>query len=725
MGAERVPFAPLGIERSKSEERYWGSYLRIGFMVLAGESLGTLAYFRMSPSGAHRSALMAIASLAALLALGALPLTGRVARRTWRAQFSLGAAVLSGIVLALCAHLDGGLDSPLLFLLALPLAHAALGLRVRAVMVCAVVTVVDFALIAITDPSVSRSTGDLVVLSTFLAGIIALALGWAIGRVRLQRDEAGLWAQVALLTETDTLTGCLNHGAFFDRLAAEINRAMRHAESLCLLVADVDLFKAFNDAHGHAAGDDALAVVGTALRRGCRDFDVTGRVGGDEFAVVLPGTSLAGARRVAARLVQALERPGGLGITVSIGAAALDRAEPTAMRLFRDADTELYRAKANGRGCFASAPDHGATARHDGGAFGSDDARVQADVKRLLESVREAKTATAEAHAILDTLESSNSVGFAFISPDYRIIRINPVLAAVNGGLVEDQLGKTVAEVVPGLWPTLEPTYRSVLETGESFNDGEVVEALPSATGHQRYWLTNLSPVRASGVVIGICIVAIDITDRKELEQSQTALTQAVVEALAGTVELRDPYTAGHQEHVARIAVAIATELGRDAGEIHTISLAARIHDIGKLAVPVEILVRPGSLGKEEMALVRTHSRAGAAMLGRVGFPAPVREMVLQHHERLDGSGYPDGLRGDQISMGARIVAVADVVDAIASHRPYRPALGMDIALQEVQKGAGTLFDREVVAACLRLFGDGYLPVDGTARTTLQPTELR
>ena len=224
-------------------------------------------------------------------------------------------------------------------------------------------------------------------------------------------------------------------------------------------------------------------------------------------------------------------------------------------------------------------------------------------------------------------------------------------------------------------------------------------------------WLTNLNPVVVGGEVIGIAMVVVDITDRKELEDSKATLIRAVVSALSASVEMRDPYTAGHQERVARIAGAVASELHLEPDHIEAIELAARIHDIGKLSVPAELLARPGRLSEPEMAVVRMHTQAGFDLLNRVHFPERVAQMVFQHHERCDGSGYPRGLRGEQILLGSRIIAVADVVESMASSRPYRGALGLDAALDEIQRGNGTIYDGKVVEALLRVMESGLVRV--------------
>jgi len=207
-----------------------------------------------------------------------------------------------------------------------------------------------------------------------------------------------------------------------------------------------------------------------------------------------------------------------------------------------------------------------------------------------------------------------------------------------------------------------------------------------------------------------------DITEKRTAQKSlQDTLAKlrsslgAIIQIAQEIIGKRDLYTAGHQKRVADLAGAIATEMRLPEDHIDAIRMAAVIHDIGKIAVPVPILVKPGKLTKEEFALIKEHSRAGYEILKDIPSPGPIADIVLQHHERLDGSGYPQGLKGGQILQEARIIAVADVVEAIASDRPYRPARGIDTALDEIAQGKGRLYDPEAVDACLRLFREkGY-----------------
>ena len=184
--------------------------------------------------------------------------------------------------------------------------------------------------------------------------------------------------------------------------------------------------------------------------------------------------------------------------------------------------------------------------------------------------------------------------------------------------------------------------------------------------------------------------------------QAKQALT-ATVATLGATTELRDPYTAGHQRRVAELAGAIAAGLGWDAARIEMVTTAGLLHDVGKIVVPAEILSKPGRLSEIEMQIIRGHAAASAALIAGIEFGGPVAAIVNQHHERLDGSGYPQGLKGENILPEARILAVADVVEAMSSHRPYRPALGIEIALAEVREHAGEKYDADVVAACAPL----------------------
>lgn len=195
----------------------------------------------------------------------------------------------------------------------------------------------------------------------------------------------------------------------------------------------------------------------------------------------------------------------------------------------------------------------------------------------------------------------------------------------------------------------------------------------------------------------------------RESQQKYANVLEETILAISSTIEKRDPYTAGHQWRVSLMAVEIARELGLSEERIEGLRLGAMVHDIGKIYVPVDILTRPVALSDIEFSLIKTHPQVGNDIIKHVQFPWPVADMILQHHERMDGSGYPASLKGEDILLEARIISVADVVEATASHRPYRPALGLDVAMEEIRKGSGRIYDTEVAAACLRLFEEkGY-----------------
>ncbi|MBN2283846.1 MAG: PAS domain S-box protein, partial [Deltaproteobacteria bacterium] len=233
-------------------------------------------------------------------------------------------------------------------------------------------------------------------------------------------------------------------------------------------------------------------------------------------------------------------------------------------------------------------------------------------------------------------------------------------------------------------------------------------------SGEHRLMEASVSPIMNSGdKPVGFRGIARDVTERRrsaeELRKSYERLQltlEGVIYALASVVEIRDSYTADHQKRVAQLAVAIGEEMGLDRNHIEGLRLASVIHDIGKITVPAEILSKPGRLNETEFALVKSHPQAGYEILKGIEFPWPIADIVLQHHERLDGSGYSSGRKNDEILLEARILAVADVFEAIMSHRPYRPALGVDFAINELEQKKGIAFDRDAAEICISLFRD-------------------
>jgi PAS domain S-box-containing protein len=228
-----------------------------------------------------------------------------------------------------------------------------------------------------------------------------------------------------------------------------------------------------------------------------------------------------------------------------------------------------------------------------------------------------------------------------------------------------------------------------------------------------RLWVSiNMHAVRDDqGRIIYYQGINQDITEKKKIEDERRGNIErlrkslgATINAMAVTVETRDPYTAGHQRRVADLARAIATEMNLTSDQIDGVRMASTIHDIGKISIPSEILTKPTKLSDLEFNLIKTHPASGYNILKDIEFPWPIAQIVLEHHERIDGSGYPNGLKGEQILLESKIIAIADVVEAISSHRPYRPAHGIEVALDEITKNRSILFDPDLVDACLRLF---------------------
>lgn len=217
-------------------------------------------------------------------------------------------------------------------------------------------------------------------------------------------------------------------------------------------------------------------------------------------------------------------------------------------------------------------------------------------------------------------------------------------------------------------------------------------------------------PVKSMGTLHDITpFVQAERSAAKHAEEAKQALI-GTVSAVAKALEARDPYTAGHQARVATIAVRIAERLKLSPHRIEGISLGARIHDLGKIGVPAELLSKPTRLSDMEYGLIKSHAQSGAEILQDISFPWPIREIIAQHHERLDGSGYPNGLKGDEICFEARIVAVADVYEAMSAHRPYRASLGVDNAIAELQANKGVIYDETVVSALLEMIEEDPEP---------------
>lgn len=303
------------------------------------------------------------------------------------------------------------------------------------------------------------------------------------------------------------------------------------------------------------------------------------------------------------------------------------------------------------------------------------------------------------------------------VDKDLKVIMINDSFKAWcrELGLPADCDGRPIFELFPFLPDKVRDEYRHVFESGEVL----VTEESSRIGDRTLYTETRKIPIIEHGRVARVITVVRDITDKhmahEEFIESCDKMRRILEETtytLASTVEKRDPYTAGHQQRVARLAQAIAREMGLTADEIEGIKMASLIHDIGKIYVPAEILNKPGRLTEIEYNLIKAHPQLSYDILKTIEFPWPVARAILQHHERIDGSGYPLGLTAADIIRDAKILMVADVVEAIFSNRPYRPARGIDKALEEISQNRNILYDAQVVDACLDLFNKANFKFD-------------
>ena len=346
--------------------------------------------------------------------------------------------------------------------------------------------------------------------------------------------------------------------------------------------------------------------------------------------------------------------------------------------------------------------------------------------------LKSAETLTAIVNGSNDAIIATNL--------DNVIISWNPGAEKLFGYTAQEVTGHINNIVTPS--ELLEQEHRNV----ESILQGALIGSFDTVAitkdGRRTPISVSLSRiVDSNGKVVGISKIARDISiqeetlhklhdannkltfeknekDRRAAElvivndSLRTSLMQTI-ELTRQLTELRDPYTSEHEKHVGDLAKAIAEQMGLDELRQQGLAIAGYLHDTGKIIVPIEILCKPGRLSQEEFNLVKNHVQAGYDLLNPITFPWVIAPAVLEHHERLDGSGYPNHLKADQISVEARILAVADVVDAMSSHRPYRAALGIDAALAEIERGRETFYDATVVDACLKLFREkGYKMLD-------------
>lgn len=333
---------------------FWLTHIRIGFGIFLGETLVVAGYLALTPNGPHRGILWAVVAAWLVLALVGMSVASFVASKPWCGTYSVTWTALSAFGVAIVAILDSGMNSPLLVLLFLPLIFGTLMFTPLAATICGVSALASIGMVDLVDRNIESVPGRSFLLLCAVAGASALTVAAAINRTRIEQHEAQLQASLADMASIDELTGCAVRRVLRQRMDEEIARSTRSRNPLSLLMIDVDQFKSINDSYGHLVGDHVLADIGGALRAVGRPFDLVSRVGGDEFAMLLPDTDVSNARKIAERFRERVAATVEVPVTVSIGISGLDHSAPSAEQLIDQADLALYRVKRSGRDAVAT-----------------------------------------------------------------------------------------------------------------------------------------------------------------------------------------------------------------------------------------------------------------------------------------------------------------------------------------------------------------------------------
>jgi PAS domain S-box-containing protein/putative nucleotidyltransferase with HDIG domain len=302
---------------------------------------------------------------------------------------------------------------------------------------------------------------------------------------------------------------------------------------------------------------------------------------------------------------------------------------------------------------------------------------------------------------------------------DYRVMQVNPAFETIVGLKASDVVGRLASEVLPASVPLLLERFGAVASTGvpdsvevEAEEQGKIFKVNAYSPGDNQFaaLISDITKSKKAEQNLAEYQEQLEalLAERDRNVKSLALALSSVIDVLSRTVEMRDPYTAGHQRRVSALAEKMAIRLGMQEQQIDDIRVAGLMHDVGKVSIPAEILSKPGRLTAPEFELAKYHALAGYEIVQAANMPRPIAEIIYQHHERCDGSGYPQGLVAEDLHPGAKVLMVADIVEAMASHRPYRPAIGIDEAIAEIEQGRGVLYDPETVDACVAVIQDGF-----------------
>ena len=539
-------------------------------------------------------------------------------------------------------------------------------------------------------------------------------------------DFKALAEQLKELAYRDPLTGLLNRRGFDEELRRVWTLDSGEAFPLGLLIVDIDHFKAINDSFGHFVGDQVLKECARLMESSVRDSDAVCRYyGGDEMVILLPCATTADTRLIAERMLENFRTTRickgsyDLHVTISVGVCHIpSNSEPTADRFLILADRALYRAKQTGRNRICFSDDLPDSIGDTGGLAAAAAPAGQADSRRTVLLADDDLDLCATFEKIL--LRKEYSVLTAHTGPE-TIEIMHQAQGLIDVALVDLGLGGQSGLDVLKALREIDDSAVGVIITGAATLDS-AVEAM--RLGAFDFIQKPISPGQLGAVLErAIKYRRILLENRRYqmhledmVREKNAALSRALdnisdtyqftLEAITDILDAREQKTGEHSRRVARLAIVLAREMGAMPEEIQTIETGALLHDIGKIAVPDAILLKPGPLTPEERAVMNLHPHTGYNIIKAGPGLEEVSEIVLAHQERYDGSGYPRGLKGEEICLGARIFAVIDTYDAIRSDRPYSRGRPPDEALAEILRHKGTLFDPAVVEAFRRCHGD-------------------
>jgi diguanylate cyclase (GGDEF)-like protein len=558
----------------------------------------------------------------------------------------------------------------------------------------------------------------------WFADAAALALDNARARTLLERQA-----------QTDSLTSLLNHRAFHERLRAELERVRGAGGDVALLLLDIDDFKRINDVHGHGVGDHVLTRIAAILRSAARPEDHVCRIGGEEFAVIMPASGAAVATALAGRIAEELSacdlEPVGR-VTVSIGIARAPADASSARELAVCADVAMLTAKGRGKNqIVAYEPGALTRPRRSGRSRREEDLRSIAHLKMLQSlagKLNRLNDVELIGHAIVDELRTLIDYHGCRVYVDDGELLVPVALRGEHEVYEDESVDALIVQFGEGVTGTAAARRESLLvhdaghcEFAVQIPGTDAIEesmvAVPLLYGARAIGVIVISKlglnqfdesdVRLLEVLAGHASVAIENarlleTVRKKADGLEEDFF-STVEALANALEARDAETSSHARAITDLAIAVGCELEFDPTRLKRLELGALLHDIGKIGVPSEILGKEGPLTPEEYRIVQQHPELGERILAPIARLADVRLIVRHCHEHWDGRGYPNQLAGVEIPLESRIILVVDAYHAMTTDRPYRARLQEEEARERLRAGAGTQFDPEIVDTFLGL----------------------